>query len=131
MVLRRQYKQLREELARLPVPEGLEDLDSPFNPITSLLAMPDIMPQQSPTQSVAQQPSNSSNSVDADGGNEAGEVTTTATTTSVPDDATSSTVAAAAQEGIIPNHNQNQEDSNDQFSSMSSSSTSNWGLHTS
>lgn len=31
MVLRRQYKQLREELAKLPTPEGLEDLDVPFN----------------------------------------------------------------------------------------------------
>lgn len=30
MVLRRQYRQLREELAKLPVPEGLEDLDRPF-----------------------------------------------------------------------------------------------------
>lgn len=30
MVLRRQYHQLREELAKLPVPEGFEDLDRPF-----------------------------------------------------------------------------------------------------
>lgn len=35
MVLRRQYKQLREELAKLPVPSGLEDLDSPFNAVVS------------------------------------------------------------------------------------------------
>lgn len=31
MVLRRQYRQLREELAKLPVPEGLEDLVQPFS----------------------------------------------------------------------------------------------------
>lgn len=31
MVLRRQYRQLREELAKLPVPEGLEHLDHPFS----------------------------------------------------------------------------------------------------
>ena len=31
MVLRRHYRQLREELAKLPTPDGLEDLDSPFN----------------------------------------------------------------------------------------------------
>lgn len=30
MVLRRQYRQLREELAKLPVPPGFEDLDQPF-----------------------------------------------------------------------------------------------------
>lgn len=28
--LRRHYRQLREELAKLPVPEGLEDLNRPF-----------------------------------------------------------------------------------------------------
>lgn len=31
MVLRRQYKQLREELAKLAVPPGLEDMDVPFS----------------------------------------------------------------------------------------------------
>lgn len=31
MVLRRQYRQLREELAKLEPPEGLEDIDYPFN----------------------------------------------------------------------------------------------------
>ncbi|GAB0094178.1 Baculoviral IAP repeat-containing protein 6 [Sergentomyia squamirostris] len=31
MVLRRQYRHLREELANLPTPEGLEDLERPFN----------------------------------------------------------------------------------------------------
>lgn len=33
MVLRRQYRQLREELAKLPMPQGqeLEDLDQPFS----------------------------------------------------------------------------------------------------
>lgn len=31
MVLRRQYRQLREELAKLPVPEGLENFDNPFS----------------------------------------------------------------------------------------------------
>lgn len=33
MVLRRQYRQLREELAKLPIPHGhgLEDLDVPFS----------------------------------------------------------------------------------------------------
>lgn len=31
MVLRRQYRQLREELAKLPIPAGLEDLDQPFS----------------------------------------------------------------------------------------------------
>lgn len=30
MVLRRQYRQLREELAKLPTPPGLEDLNKPF-----------------------------------------------------------------------------------------------------
>lgn len=37
MVLRRQYRQLREELAKLPVPEGLENFDNPFsvNPLPS------------------------------------------------------------------------------------------------
>ena len=34
MVLRRQYRQLREELAKLTVPEGLEDLDTPFSATT-------------------------------------------------------------------------------------------------
>lgn len=32
MVLRRQYRHLREELGKLKIPEGLEDLDMPFNP---------------------------------------------------------------------------------------------------
>lgn len=31
LVLRRQYRQLREELAKLPIPPGLEDLDTPFS----------------------------------------------------------------------------------------------------
>lgn len=31
MVLRRQYRQLREELAKLPMPPGMEDLDQPFS----------------------------------------------------------------------------------------------------
>lgn len=31
MVLRRQYRQIREELAKIPTPEGLEDLDNPFS----------------------------------------------------------------------------------------------------
>lgn len=31
MVLRRQYRQIREELAKLPVPEGLEDFENPFS----------------------------------------------------------------------------------------------------
>ncbi|CRK88840.1 CLUMA_CG002660, isoform A [Clunio marinus] len=31
MVLRRQYRQIREELAKLPVPEGLENFDNPFS----------------------------------------------------------------------------------------------------
>lgn len=35
MVLRRQYRQLREELAKLSVPEGLEDLNTYFNPYSS------------------------------------------------------------------------------------------------
>ena len=35
MVLRRQYRQLREELAKLPVPAGLEDLDTPFSASTT------------------------------------------------------------------------------------------------
>ncbi|XP_054725362.1 baculoviral IAP repeat-containing protein 6 isoform X3 [Anastrepha obliqua] len=39
MVLRRQYRHLREELAKLKVPEGLEDLDTPFNPNVNLPAM--------------------------------------------------------------------------------------------
>ncbi|XP_036324883.1 baculoviral IAP repeat-containing protein 6 isoform X2 [Rhagoletis pomonella] len=39
MVLRRQYRHLREELAKLKVPEGLKDLDSPFNPNINLPAM--------------------------------------------------------------------------------------------
>ncbi|XP_073817547.1 BIR repeat containing ubiquitin-conjugating enzyme isoform X2 [Musca autumnalis] len=39
MVLRRQYRHLREELAKLKVPEGLEDLDEPFNPNVTLPAM--------------------------------------------------------------------------------------------
>ncbi|XP_067616443.1 baculoviral IAP repeat-containing protein 6 isoform X2 [Eurosta solidaginis] len=39
MVLRRQYRHLREELAKLKVPAGLEDLDSPFNPNVNLPAM--------------------------------------------------------------------------------------------
>lgn len=39
MVLRRQYRHLREELAKLKVPEGLNDLDAPFNPNVTLPAM--------------------------------------------------------------------------------------------
>lgn len=39
MVLRRQYRHLREELSKLKVPEGLEDLDEPFNPNVTLPAM--------------------------------------------------------------------------------------------
>lgn len=35
MVLRRQYRQLRDELAKLPVPEGLEDLERPFTAAVS------------------------------------------------------------------------------------------------
>lgn len=35
MVLRRHYRQLREELAKLPVPEGLEDLERPFTATVS------------------------------------------------------------------------------------------------
>lgn len=31
LVLRRQYRQLREELAKLPIPQGLEDMDTPFS----------------------------------------------------------------------------------------------------
>lgn len=31
MVLRRQYRQIREELAKLPVPEGLENFENPFS----------------------------------------------------------------------------------------------------
>lgn len=41
-VLRRQYRQLREELAKLPVPEGLEDFDNPFTanlPTTNTTSM--------------------------------------------------------------------------------------------
>lgn len=41
MVLRRQYRHLREELAKLKVPEGLSDLDAPFNPNVTLPAMND------------------------------------------------------------------------------------------
>lgn len=37
MVLRRQYRQLREELGKLQVPKGLQDLDvTPFNPNVTL-----------------------------------------------------------------------------------------------
>ncbi|XP_037827973.1 baculoviral IAP repeat-containing protein 6 isoform X2 [Lucilia sericata] len=39
MVLRRQYRHLREELAKLKVPEGLSDLDAPFNPNVTLPVM--------------------------------------------------------------------------------------------
>lgn len=39
MVLKRQYRHLREELAKLKVPDGLEDLDAPFNPNVTLPAM--------------------------------------------------------------------------------------------
>ncbi|XP_055907013.1 baculoviral IAP repeat-containing protein 6 isoform X1 [Eupeodes corollae] len=39
MVLRREYRNLREELAKLKVPEGLEDLDMPFNPNVTLPVM--------------------------------------------------------------------------------------------
>ncbi|KAM7359256.1 BIR repeat containing ubiquitin-conjugating enzyme isoform 2-T2 [Cochliomyia hominivorax] len=39
MVLRRQYRHLREELAKLRVPDGLNDLDAPFNPNVTLPAM--------------------------------------------------------------------------------------------
>ncbi|KAL9897854.1 dual E2 ubiquitin-conjugating enzyme/E3 ubiquitin-protein ligase BIRC6-like isoform 3-T4 [Glossina fuscipes fuscipes] len=39
MVLRRQYRHLREELAKLTIPDGLEDLDSPFNPNVTLPTM--------------------------------------------------------------------------------------------
>lgn len=41
MVLRRQYRHLREELSKLKVPEGLHDLDVPFNPNVTLPAMTD------------------------------------------------------------------------------------------
>lgn len=36
MNLRRHYQQLREELAKLPVPEGLEDFENPFSASSSL-----------------------------------------------------------------------------------------------
>ncbi|XP_070137301.1 dual E2 ubiquitin-conjugating enzyme/E3 ubiquitin-protein ligase BIRC6 isoform X1 [Drosophila bipectinata] len=36
MVLRRHYRHLREELAKLKPPRGLEDLDAPFNPVATL-----------------------------------------------------------------------------------------------
>lgn len=39
MVLRRQYRHLREELAKLKPPRGLEDLDAPFNPVATLPPM--------------------------------------------------------------------------------------------
>ncbi|XP_062126380.1 baculoviral IAP repeat-containing protein 6 isoform X3 [Drosophila sulfurigaster albostrigata] len=39
MVLRRHYRYLREELAKLKPPRGLEDLDAPFNPVATLPPM--------------------------------------------------------------------------------------------
>ncbi|XP_017867101.1 PREDICTED: baculoviral IAP repeat-containing protein 6 isoform X7 [Drosophila arizonae] len=39
MVLRRHYRHLREELAKLKPPRGLEDLDAPFNPVATLPPM--------------------------------------------------------------------------------------------
>ncbi|XP_030370289.1 baculoviral IAP repeat-containing protein 6 isoform X2 [Scaptodrosophila lebanonensis] len=39
MVLRRHYRHLREELAKLKPPQGLEDLEKPFNPVASLPPM--------------------------------------------------------------------------------------------
>lgn len=35
LILKRLYTQLREELAKLPVPPGLEDLDQPFTATSS------------------------------------------------------------------------------------------------
>lgn len=43
MVLRRQYRQIREELAKLPIPEGLEAFDHPFSAnVTSTNPPPQI-----------------------------------------------------------------------------------------
>lgn len=52
MVLRRQYRQLREELAKLPIPVGLEDLDLPFNShVTSVAANSGLPPLPTSTSS--------------------------------------------------------------------------------
>lgn len=39
MMLHRHYRHLREELAKLKPPRGLEDLDAPFNPVATLPPM--------------------------------------------------------------------------------------------
>ena len=44
MVLRRHYRQLREELAKLPVPVGLEDLERPFTANISSTIYPYDLP---------------------------------------------------------------------------------------
>lgn len=44
MVLRRQYRQIREELAKLPVPEGLEDFENPFSASAPSIATAAIAP---------------------------------------------------------------------------------------
>lgn len=52
MVLRRQYSQLREELAKLQVPDGLQDLDvTPFNPNIVLNDTPQNCKTSEPTSS--------------------------------------------------------------------------------
>lgn len=49
MVLRRQYRQIREELAKLPVPEGLEAFDHPFSANVTSTNPPPPIPIVSPT----------------------------------------------------------------------------------
>jgi hypothetical protein len=60
MVLRRQYRQLREELAKLPVPPGLENFDNPFSanpPASSNVTLPPLPTIQNSTAQQLQQQS--------------------------------------------------------------------------
>lgn len=65
MVLRRQYRQLREELAKLPVPEGLEHLDHPFSVTTTSTPSPTTNTTTNVNPSQVQGPSSSSSTLNA------------------------------------------------------------------
>jgi len=56
MVLRRQYRQIREELAKLPVPEGLEDFENPFSVNTPASASATNLPTTSASASGSSMP---------------------------------------------------------------------------
>lgn len=58
MVLRRQYRQLREELAKLPTPKGLEQFDNFFSVNPPLNTVNSILPFLSSSSSCSQEPKN-------------------------------------------------------------------------